>query len=256
MTLCDQRLKPTDEIRGACKAQFLQGRRRQAGAVTLIAYNDHALVTVHVQEPRLTGRRQPPLKDVPVDYQSTEQRAVPLTLFQWSDINDNGPGRDFVAQFANVNSLEGNSSVRKKLVDREMRRINNEPMVSGDRMLRVRYGLDMDELKISRAVNPVTLVLKDSVEIACSLENVELGERIDDWNSLLAQAVDRTTLLDGLRVTFSRNVNVGALSELAASEQTCCRFFTFAIGITNDAVSLDITGSEDAQPVIASLFGA
>lgn len=114
----------------------------------------------------------------------------------------------------------------------------------------------MDGLKISQAVNPVTLVHKNQVEIACSLDNVQHGERIDDWKSLLAQAVDRKTLLDGVRVTFPRNVNIGALSELTASEQTCCRFFNFAIGITTDAVSLDITGSEDAQPVIASLFGA
>ncbi len=114
----------------------------------------------------------------------------------------------------------------------------------------------MDGLKISRAVNPVTLVHKNPIEIACSLDNVELRERLDDWKSLLAQAVDRRTLLDGVRVTFPRNVNIGALSELAASEQTCCRFFNFAIGITTDIVSLDITGSEEAQPVIGSLFGA
>jgi hypothetical protein len=95
------------------------------------------------------------------------------------------------------------------------------------------------------------------VEIACSLEPGLAPDRIEDWKAVLAQAVDGQTLPDGVRIAFPRNVDIVTISELAASEQDCCQFFNFAINITSGAaVSLDVTGPEDAQPVILSLFGA
>jgi hypothetical protein len=46
------------------------------------------------------------------------------------------------------------------------------------------------------------------------------------------------------------------LVELVDAEQSCCSFFTFGIGVTVDRVWLDVTGPEDAQTVITSVFGA
>jgi hypothetical protein len=70
------------------------------------------------------------------------------------------------------------------------------------------------------------------------------------------QAADRDPLPDGIRLRFSRDIDVAALSRLAADEQTCCGFFTFNIGIHADSVTLEVRGPADAQPVITALFGA
>jgi len=105
MTECNQRLVPTDEISGPTQAQLSEGCRCQTRAITLIADEDHALVTIKVEDPGLTRRRQPPLQHVPFDYQGTGQRPVALTLFQGSDVDDKGSGRDFVAQIRDVHSF-------------------------------------------------------------------------------------------------------------------------------------------------------
>jgi DNA-binding transcriptional MerR regulator len=107
----------------------------------------------------------------------------------------------------------------------------------------------------SAATTRTLIPLGASRDIACSIEPGLAVERIEDWKSLLAQAADRQPVPSGIRVSFPRNVDIGALSGLAASEQTCCQFFNFTISIATDAVSLDVTGPQDAQPVIASVFG-
>jgi len=93
-------------------------------------------------------------------------------------------------------------------------------------------------------------------EIACSLHPDLVGGRIDDWNRVLANAKSREPTTDGLRVGFDRDVDLVELVELVDAEQSCCSFFTFGIGVTVDRVWLDVTGPEDAQPVITSVFGA
>ncbi|HEY6628056.1 MAG TPA: MerR family transcriptional regulator [Acidimicrobiia bacterium] len=108
----------------------------------------------------------------------------------------------------------------------------------------------------SPAVTTRTLIpLGASQDISCSIEPGQAVERIEDWKALLAQAVGRQPIPSGIRISFTRDVDIAGLSQLAASEQTCCQFFNFTIGIASDTVSLDVTGPGDAQPVIASIFG-
>lgn len=102
---------------------------------------------------------------------------------------------------------------------------------------------------------PILLVGSDTPEIACALHPESVGERFEDWNRILASAKARTAIPDGVRVVFHRDVDAGALASLAAAEQTCCSFFRFDISIGADEVALVVTGPDDAQPVIAAVFG-
>jgi len=42
---------------------------------------------------------------------------------------------------------------------------------------------------------------------------------------------------------------------LAAAEQDCCQFFTFAITIDSRGVALEVRAPDDALPVLHTLFG-
>ncbi|MPZ53348.1 MAG: hypothetical protein GEU79_11570 [Acidimicrobiia bacterium] len=92
-------------------------------------------------------------------------------------------------------------------------------------------------------------------EIACTLGSDQLGDRIDDWNTLLAGADHREPIPYGIRMAFPDNADVATIARLSADEQACCGFFTFSIGIGGGMVTLDVTGGENAQPVITALFG-
>ena len=91
--------------------------------------------------------------------------------------------------------------------------------------------------------------------VACSLEAGAVAERIQTWRDVLRPASEREQLSNGVRVTFARDVDVTAIADLASAEQTCCNFFDFKIGISNNSVTLEITGPEDAQELIASFAG-
>lgn len=92
-------------------------------------------------------------------------------------------------------------------------------------------------------------------EIACSLEPGAVAERIQTWRDALRQGTGREDLPNGIRVQFDRDADVTTISALAMAEQTCCNFFEFNIGIGSEAVTLDITGPEAAQDLIASFAG-
>ena len=91
--------------------------------------------------------------------------------------------------------------------------------------------------------------------VACSLRPDLVGARIEDWNRVLSRADSRESIANGLRVGFDREVDLVALAELVDAEQSCCSFFGFGIRVTSDRVWLDVTGPEDAQTVIKSVFG-
>jgi DNA-binding transcriptional MerR regulator len=95
-----------------------------------------------------------------------------------------------------------------------------------------------------------------AASIACSLQPDVIGSRIDDWNRVLARAKTRETVPGGVRVSFDREVDLVDLAELVDAEQSCCSFFAFAIEVTTDRVWLEITGPEDAETLIAAVFGA
>jgi DNA-binding transcriptional MerR regulator len=92
--------------------------------------------------------------------------------------------------------------------------------------------------------------------VACTLTVADRPARLDEWNELLALAVDRTPVPGGLRLRFPPDPHVaGRLGDLAVREQACCSFFTFALHLAPDAVTLEVQAPEEALPVLADLFG-
>ena len=104
----------------------------------------------------------------------------------------------------------------------------------------------------------------DALPIACTLGAGEIATRLDEWNTLLADKEDllggvlaRHALDDGgLRLEFGPAADVTEIARLAAAEQGCCRFFTFALIIDERGIALEVHVPTDAQPVLTALFGA
>jgi hypothetical protein len=93
------------------------------------------------------------------------------------------------------------------------------------------------------------------VPIACTLPAGEMSTRLADWNALLQDVTARHGLADGLRLEFRSNTDVTEIARLAAAEQTCCRFFDFALVIDGSGVALEVRAAPDGQPVLTGLFG-
>jgi MerR family transcriptional regulator, copper efflux regulator len=99
--------------------------------------------------------------------------------------------------------------------------------------------------------------------IACTLDGRDMTSRLDEWNALLAAEQDvrgsvtaRRPLDDGgLRLEFAPSTDVTEIARLAAAEQGCCRFFSFALVIDDRGVALEVHAPPDGQPVLAALFG-
>ena len=103
----------------------------------------------------------------------------------------------------------------------------------------------------------------DEVPIACRLSAGEMSTRLDEWTALLAdkqhllRGVTARHALDdgGLRLEFGPNTEVTEIARLAAAEQSCCRFYSFAVVIDNRGTALEVHAPPDAQPVLVALFG-
>ena len=96
---------------------------------------------------------------------------------------------------------------------------------------------------------------KVAVPIACTLGPQSMPGRLDEWKRLLEHVVRREPIEGGLRATFAQATPLDELMRLAAAEQDCCQFFTFAITVDTRGVALEVRAPEDALPVLQSLFG-
>jgi DNA-binding transcriptional MerR regulator len=93
--------------------------------------------------------------------------------------------------------------------------------------------------------------------VACTLGGAELGERIEQWRTLIGKAEQREEIDDGLRLSFPPDAELaGQLVALAAAEQSCCTFFDFTLHLTPDALRLSVRAPESAAGTLADLFGA
>jgi MerR family transcriptional regulator, copper efflux regulator len=92
--------------------------------------------------------------------------------------------------------------------------------------------------------------------IACTLGSQSISGRLDEWQRLLEHVVRREPIDNGLRATFGSATPLDELIRLAAAEQDCCQFFTFAITVDARGIALEINAPTDALPVLQSLFGA
>lgn len=104
---------------------------------------------------------------------------------------------------------------------------------------------------------PARALIHVSAEpIACTLDAGSLEGRVGEWRALLAHAVRRDAVDAGLRITLDASTPLEELVRLVAAEQTCCRFFAFAITFDERGVALEVRAPEDALPVVHELFGA
>jgi len=92
--------------------------------------------------------------------------------------------------------------------------------------------------------------------IACTLTAPEIPERLEKWQELLGHVDERETLDGGLRLQFDLSTPLDQLTQLVGAEQACCGFFAFAITVDNRGVGLEVRAPAEAQPIVASLFGA
>jgi len=98
-----------------------------------------------------------------------------------------------------------------------------------------------------------TATVEEPPAVACTLEITAMPQRVADWRAVNAEVVLREATPTGARLVFDRGVDVGRLAALAVAEQGCCAFLRFDIGLGADRVILDISGAEDARPVIDAL---
>jgi hypothetical protein len=49
---------------------------------------------------------------------------------------------------------------------------------------------------------------------------------------------------------------VDDVAHLATAEQSCCRFFAFAVTIDQRGFGLEVRAPDDALPIVQALFGA
>jgi hypothetical protein len=92
--------------------------------------------------------------------------------------------------------------------------------------------------------------------VACTLTPGEYKDRTTDLSDLAARAlISRAPIDGGQRLTF---IDIPAvereLRAAVAAEASCCSFLSMSLTRTCEALVLDITGPEQAQPVIAELF--
>ena len=93
-------------------------------------------------------------------------------------------------------------------------------------------------------------LLATHTDLACTLDAADINERIEEWRVVTASSMSFEPIDGGRRFTFPRDREIADIARLAAAEQTCCSFFEFNIGVTTEAITLDVTGPEVAQELI------
>ena len=94
-----------------------------------------------------------------------------------------------------------------------------------------------------------------AVPIACTLDAGALGSRLEEWRGVLGFVRARTPVDGGVRLELDPSAPLPEITRLAAAEQDCCRFFSFALTINRRGPALEVRAADDALPVLHALFG-
>ena len=94
------------------------------------------------------------------------------------------------------------------------------------------------------------------IPIACTLSPDGLTARLALMEALAADGLlGRATTPAGMRVRLRDAPDIERRTrELVAAESRCCAFLNFELGRDNGELVLDISGPEDARPVIDMFF--
>jgi hypothetical protein len=92
--------------------------------------------------------------------------------------------------------------------------------------------------------------------IACSLTAAAFQERKQQTAQIARDALrSREALAGGARLTFTATeATERNLREIIAAESECCSFLRFDLGRDGESLRLDVTGPDQAQPIIEQLF--
>jgi MerR family copper efflux transcriptional regulator len=88
--------------------------------------------------------------------------------------------------------------------------------------------------------------------IACTLSGSDQGQRVGEWQNLLAHGTAREPVPDGIRVTLPAGL-AGPAAELAAAEQRCCPFFRFTLVFDGGDIQLTMQAPPEAAPLLTAL---
>jgi hypothetical protein len=112
------RLVAANKVGGVGQAEPLQGVRRKAGAVTLVAHDhDPPLGLVGDRQPVGTGRVQPPLEDVAVDDHGARQLAVAVALLDGTDVDDQRTGGLHGSEIGRLDPVEAGAALDEQAAD-------------------------------------------------------------------------------------------------------------------------------------------
>ncbi|MGQ0431847.1 MAG: hypothetical protein ACT452_05505 [Microthrixaceae bacterium] len=103
---------------------------------------------------------------------------------------------------------------------------------------------------------PVSITAKPvGPPIACTLEAGDVPGRLADWRRLLDAARSRTRVAPAaVRVDFDPDVDLAEITRLVAAEQECCAFFSFAVTVDPDVVSVEVSAPDEAAEIVTDLF--
>src|SRR3954447_19354112 len=92
--------------------------------------------------------------------------------------------------------------------------------------------------------------------IACTLPPGAYRERTAALSALASEALrSREPAAGGERLTFAEDPAIEhALRAAIAAERECCAFLRLDLARVHGALVLDITGPDEARPIIAALF--
>jgi hypothetical protein len=92
--------------------------------------------------------------------------------------------------------------------------------------------------------------------IACSLTADQYAHRTAEASDLARRALrERRPLPGGARLIFDADTDTAReLRALVTAEAQCCPFLRMDLDETEGGLQLDVTGPEDAQPIIAEIF--
>ncbi len=97
---------------------------------------------------------------------------------------------------------------------------------------------------------------RSTAPIACTLDGSQMPDRMVEWQAALSTVSTRSAIPGGVRLTFSTDVHLAEVARLAAAEQDCCRFFSFAITVDERGTALEVRAPDDARPLVEAVFGA
>jgi hypothetical protein len=92
--------------------------------------------------------------------------------------------------------------------------------------------------------------------IACTLSAADYAARMQDIRELARRALrSRQPIPDGARLTFEPGADTERqLREFVAAEARCCAFLRMDLSAARDALTLEVTGPAEAEPIIAQLL--